>query len=225
MFRELIFVCITPVPFLCLPVDGRADDVQAKLMKVVDIDKSIKAPCIDVMQFLSDRFDLKIQVDADAFVAEKLEVPSKKSIALPLAPGVCIDTILRLELSQVNAVYEVRKDIIVIIPHTFQGMPRSFPPLTETQKRAQKEFLERLTKKRVEFPNVNAPITALLEMITHDQNLLIVLEPTQVGKLAGIKVNFPMGKYTLDEVLRLVVKGTDATYEVHADHVRIVLQP
>ena len=211
------------IVFLCVPIGVRADDIDARLWRRVDIDKTINAPFKDVLQFLTDRFDLKVQFDGDAFVAEKREILNRKLVTLPKAPKVSMDTILRLELAQIGAVYEMRKGAITIVPDVINGQPRPFPNFTDTQKQARKELGERLAKQQVEFStDVNARAADILEFLTESHDTLVMFDLAQKGKAAGKRVQFKKGKYTMEEVLKEVAKVAGAKYEVHPDHVRVI---
>jgi tetratricopeptide (TPR) repeat protein len=94
----------------------RTKDLINKMSKVVDIDKAIEAPLKDVLEFLSDRFDLTLIINDAAFKALEppLENVGETRVKLPKMPGVTLSTVLRLVLSAINGTYLIRRDFIEI---------------------------------------------------------------------------------------------------------------
>jgi len=94
----------------------RTKELAGKLSKVVDIERAIQAPLKDVLEFLSDRFDLTLIVDPAAFKALEPPVDSVEDVPvrLPRMPGVTLSTVLRLVLSPIGGTYLVRRDYIEI---------------------------------------------------------------------------------------------------------------
>jgi tetratricopeptide (TPR) repeat protein len=94
----------------------RTKDLISKMSKVVDIDKAIEAPLKDVLEFLSDRFDLTLIINDAAFKALEppLENVGETRVKLPKMPGVTLSTVLRLVLSAINGTYLIRRDFVEI---------------------------------------------------------------------------------------------------------------
>jgi hypothetical protein len=94
----------------------RTKDLINKMSKVVDIDKAIEAPLKDVLEFLSDRFDLTLIINDPAFKALEppLENVGETRVKLPKMPGVTLSTVLRLVLSAINGTYLIRRDFVEI---------------------------------------------------------------------------------------------------------------
>src|SRR5262245_23845954 len=94
----------------------RTKALSKALSKVVDIERPINASLKDVLEFLSDRFDLTIIVDPVAFKNSDppLENVEETAVKLPKLPGVTLSTVLRLILSPIGGTYLVRRDYIEI---------------------------------------------------------------------------------------------------------------
>jgi hypothetical protein len=226
MFYKAALIPIALVVLGYLPTASRADEAQDKLMKIVDIDKSIEEPLKRVLAYLSDRFDLKIEVDTTAFVAEQGKDPSGLRIWLPKAPGVTLDTVFRLTLPQIQAVYEIREKTIVIVPITNQNKRRQFPPYSDQQVKAAEKLKEKVSNlKMIELdPSIDAPVKDVLEFLSDRYDLTIIVDPTELKDAVEEKVHIEKGEYKLSELLKVVLKGIKATYRIEPDHIRIVRQ-
>ncbi len=87
-----------------------------KLNQPITIEKPLEnVPLRDVLEFLSDKYELTFIVDTQAFNADK-GVPNVEDsqVRLPRMPGVSLATILRFLLSQVQGTYLIRRDYIEI---------------------------------------------------------------------------------------------------------------
>jgi len=227
MSRIAILVSMAMALWLFMPLSSWADDVQEKLVKNVDLDKPFEADLKDVLTFLSDRFDLKIEVDQEAFAIEKRKDPIFFRVASPPMPGVFLDTTLRFMLTQADAVYELRGKSIVVVPNRSKGLPVRFPDYTRAQKeeirKRQKELEDRLLQLRVETGNIDASIKEALEFITDAHKVAILIDP-KIKKIADSNVNLSKGTYTFDELMGQILKNTNATYKIRGDHILIVVE-
>jgi tetratricopeptide (TPR) repeat protein len=94
---------------------GKTKELRDKLNKTVNIEKAIdNAPLRDVIEFLSDKYELTILVDTQAFDQQGQKAVEDAPVKLPKMPGVTLSTVLRLLLSQVNGTYLIRRDYIEI---------------------------------------------------------------------------------------------------------------
>jgi hypothetical protein len=225
MFRAVV-VPIGVIAFAFLTPANRAGEVQDKLMKVVDIDRAIEAPVKDVLAYLSDRFDLKIEVDAAAFAAEKGKDPSRLRIALPKAPGIFIDSIFRLTLPQIQAVYEIRDKTIAIVPDTSRDKRRQFPPYSDKQIKAAEKLQEKVSNlKLIELDNnIDSPVRHVMEFLSDRYNLTIIIDLAELGTAGEEKAHIEKGNYDFKELMTVVLKSIKATYRIEPDHIRIVRQ-
>jgi hypothetical protein len=87
-----------------------------KLAKPVNLEKGIEPNTVlrEALEFISDRYDVTILVDTQAFKAEGVEAIEDQPVKLPKMVGVSLATVLRLLAAQVNATYLVRRDYIEI---------------------------------------------------------------------------------------------------------------
>jgi hypothetical protein len=212
---------------ICAQADSRAQIVETKLVKTVDIDKEIQAPLKDLLEFLGDRFDLAINVDEKAFKSEKRGDPKMARIVLPKLPGVFLETTLQIALAQADAVYKIDGNKILVVPNRAKGVPVRFPSHTEFQKeeakKAQKELADRLRPVKVETEAITAPVKDILEFITYKHNVTLILDP-KCKEIAEKKVRIEKGTYTFHEFMGQMLKDTRATYKIQADHVLILVE-
>jgi hypothetical protein len=98
-----------------------------KMSKVVDIERAIEAPLKDVLEFLSDRFDLTLIINTQAFRALDTPIDNVEEIRvkLPKMPGVALQSVFRLLLSQFNAACVVKRDFVEITTNkAVQDIPK-----------------------------------------------------------------------------------------------------
>jgi hypothetical protein len=95
----------------------RIRELRQKLSQPVTLDKGIEAntPFKDALEFISDRYDLTILVDTNAFkVDNMIESVDDQTVRLPKMVGVSLGTVLRLLAAQVNGTYLIRRDYVEI---------------------------------------------------------------------------------------------------------------
>jgi tetratricopeptide (TPR) repeat protein len=92
--------------------------IRDRLNSPVTLEKPVEnAPLRDVLEYLSDKYELTFIVDTQAF--EQAGVGGGRNVEdsqvrLPKMPGVTLGTIMRFLLSQVNGTYLIRRDYIEI---------------------------------------------------------------------------------------------------------------
>jgi hypothetical protein len=91
--------------------------IRESMSKPVDIDKAIEAPLKDVLEFISDRFNLTLIVNDVAFksLEPPLENVGETHVKLPKMPHVNLYTVLRLVLSGIKGTYIVREGFVEIL--------------------------------------------------------------------------------------------------------------
>jgi hypothetical protein len=91
-------------------------DMKNKLAKPVTLEEGIAAntPLRDALGFLSDRYDITILVDTQAFKAEGNDTVEETPVRLPKMIGVSLATVLRLLTAQANGTFLVRRDYIEV---------------------------------------------------------------------------------------------------------------
>ena len=225
MYRTVVVPLV--IALALVPQYAHGDEIPAILKKRVDIDKAMEVPLKDAVQFLVDKFGWKLEVDYKAFAAEKLNNPKDISIRLPKMPNYFPDTILRMVASQVGGVYEIRKGAAVIVPIQKQGNSRSFPPLIEEQKKAQKELREYVAKREIALntADIEAPLKDIMEFVSDRSGLTIMFDSRRLPKFAEEeRGTIKKGTHSFDEVMKQALKPIKATYVIEPDHIRIVPQ-
>ncbi|MBY0527325.1 MAG: RNA polymerase sigma factor [Gemmataceae bacterium] len=147
---------IAPVPVVqATPApsaeDPRDQELRRKLARNVALDHGIdpNTPFHDVLEFLADRGDLKIQIDDDAFAAAGVDAVQKRPVSLPRVT-LPMETILRLLLRQIEpldgrvAGYRFEKGALVITPvlleiRANERFPRGFAARLFAPVRCEKE--------------------------------------------------------------------------------------
>jgi hypothetical protein len=90
--------------------------IRAQLIKIVDIEREIEAPLKDVLESLSDRFNLKLVINVAAFkeLNPPIENVGEIRTKLPKMQGVSVAAVMRIVLSPFNGTYVVRQGFIEI---------------------------------------------------------------------------------------------------------------
>lgn len=97
------------------PASRNALRIRDKLLQPASIEKPIDgAPLKDVLEFLSEKYDLTFIVDVQAFDRIGKRTVEDEQVRLPKMPGVALGTILRFILAQVNGSLLIRRDYIEI---------------------------------------------------------------------------------------------------------------
>jgi hypothetical protein len=97
------------------PASRNALRIRDKLLQPASIEKPIDgAPLKDVLEFLSEKYELTFIVDTQAFDRIGKRTVEDEQVRLPKMPGVALGTILRFILSQVNGSLIIRRDYIEI---------------------------------------------------------------------------------------------------------------
>jgi hypothetical protein len=106
-----------------------AHELRQKLNHPVTLDKGIgpSATLNDALEFLSDRYDLTIIVDSNAFAAIGVQKAEETSVQLPRMSGVPLSTVLRMLVGQVKGdmyvgTYQINNDYIEITTTYHQFM-------------------------------------------------------------------------------------------------------
>lgn len=97
------------------PASRNALKIRDKLLQPASIEKPIdNAPLKDVLEFLSEKYDLTFIVDVQAFDRIGKRTVEDEMVRLPKMPGVTLGTILRFLLAQVNGSLIIRRDYVEI---------------------------------------------------------------------------------------------------------------
>src|SRR5262245_22284945 len=84
--------------------NGPGQAMREKLATAVTLDKGIdpNTPLKDALEFLSDRYDVTIIVDSNAFAQIGVQKVEEQPVQLPKMSGIPLSTVLRLLLGQVK---------------------------------------------------------------------------------------------------------------------------
>jgi hypothetical protein len=91
-------------------------EMKNKLAEPVTLEQGIAANTSlrDALEFISDRYNVTILIDTQAFKADGNDTVEDTPVRLPKMIGVSLATVLRLLTAQANATYLVRRDYIEI---------------------------------------------------------------------------------------------------------------
>jgi hypothetical protein len=160
-------------------------ELVSKMAMPIDLDKGIDkdTPLRDALEFLSDRYDITMIIDGQAFKDDLEETKiASKPVLLPKMKAVAFGTVLRLLLDQVGGTALIRSDYIEIVPTV----------------RVVREIYQGREGPR--FPLVHAafegtPLDEALERLTAATGVSVVVDPrTERGKetVNALLVNVPL---------------------------------
>src|SRR5438132_2844460 len=116
---HLLAALLGMLALLFSPRLAPADDpLEEKLDKSISLDKPIdkNTPFQDAIEFLSDRFNVRITIDKEAFKKQQVDNVVDLPVHLPRASRVSLALVLRLLASQLHGTYAVKRDRIQIVP-------------------------------------------------------------------------------------------------------------
>jgi hypothetical protein len=222
MIRLLSTVTLLCAALAAFECDGRAADPPAELAKGVDFPKPVEAPLHEVVDLLSREFGLKIEVDLQAFAAEKRNYPKDDQVSIPRIPSISLETALRYALSPAGAVFEIRGKTVVILPNRKQGKAVDFPPHSRAGSQRHKDLLAKIAKPVDIDKDIEAPLKDVLEFLQDRFDFTIALTSAQKNNIGETRVKIQNAKYTLGEMLKITLKQANSTYIVEPDHLRVV---
>src|SRR5262249_25162881 len=124
-------------------------------------------PLRDVIEFLSDRYDLTILVDKMAFRAAGMEAVDELRIELPRMRGVQLGTVLRMLTDQLSGTYIVHDDHV-----EFTTLPRTW--VENWSKPEMPRDPASLRRVNAEFEN--RPLDQALRELANQSGINIVLD-------------------------------------------------
>lgn len=218
----LALAALSATPF------ANAQEVQKKLAKDFAIDRKVQAPFENIIDFVSDLMEAPIVIELSEFKAHNRKVPTDVLITLPKLT-VSADSIIREVLSRVNCVYEVRDQRIVIVPNVFNGKPRRFPLLSQSDEdRVQKTKLT-LRNKKVDIErDIRATLTDVIEFFTDRSGIPISIDDNafraiDCNTVSDIVVELTKSEHVpLKTILNALIKQIKGRYEVMPGYIRIV---
>jgi hypothetical protein len=179
---------------------GPAHKLREKLESKVTLEKGIgpSATLNDALDFLSDRYDVNIIIDTQAFTAIGVQKPEETSVQLPRMTGVSLATVLRLLLGQVkgdmySGTYHIREDYIEVTTTYHQFM--SPAALAETGR-------PNVPSVTVEARGQN--LEEVFANLADTTGINVVLDPRVRERARRVAVGNPLRNVPLDTALRLL---------------------
>lgn len=205
--------------------------VVAKLELPVNLEKPIEQrPLSEILVFFGDRFDLSFDLNSEFISRDNY-------VDLPSITAVNLSIVLQVLADQVGGVFLVSKDGLLLVSSrdaqirlrggNYQAMPSArLNPQPE---------LGALLASKIAIPNgISGRLTKALEKIAlaaeelpgPDVNILIrydLFRAKQMPDIGSRRVKLPAAhEIRIDEALRLLLKGANATYRVEGNVIWIV---
>jgi len=148
----------------------------------VNLERGIdpKSPFKDVIEHFSDRYDITIVVNSDAFRRDGIAEIEMQPITLPPLKGVPLKTVFRMVLAQVNASMIVTPELIEVIPAPVAGLPI-----------VQTSFEDR-------------PLDEILRELSERTDYTVVFDAQKAIEKANLKLTVNFKRVPLDTAVRLV---------------------
>jgi hypothetical protein len=176
--------------------------LRERLSRPVNLEKGIEANTSlrEALEFIGDRYDTTIFVDAQAFKAENLDPIEEMHVHLPRMIGIRLSTILGLLLAQVGADYRVRSDHVEITtwkrtrPEFWTAAERSLAPTVAVE--FEKCSLSEALRELADSSGINivldgragdrakASVTATLNNVPIDTAVLILADMADLRAIA-----------------------------------------
>lgn len=204
-----------------------AKDEPTKFAKKVKFDGIFDAinnpqtPLKDVLEYLSDKYDVKLVLDAQAFKAAQIDdaggLPVAAEKPLPKQDGITLGALVQTVLNRLPTptTYTFQRDRVVIVPVSERV-------LKDIAREHATSPLRPLLAKRIALDKrfeANAKLQDVVDFLRSKHNVPIVL-PDQGGQ-AEIKLPRAAG-VSIEQVLKEVAKQTGAFVLPRADHVLLL---
>ena len=163
---------------------------EEKLDKPFDFEGFENTPLAEVLEFLSDRFNLPIFLNRDAFIALGYEDPSNTKITLPKMKGMKLGQLLDRVVAQAIAAYLVRSSGIEVTT-PIHAMPGEWSSLPRDQ----------LPTGTVVFENW--PLSEAMEELAETTGINIVIDP-RAGDKAKRPLTVRMKNVPVDTLVQLL---------------------
>ena len=227
-FERYAMLAAVIAVLICAPVATSADP--AKVLDSKDnLLKPLEGKFKDMLELLSSRHEIEIVIDQQAFTKREIADFEQTKVTTPKMDEFFVDTMLREVLQQVNAVYEVHGQRVVVVPRSRDGKTHSFPAMTAKQRKAQVELEKRLVKPIVEIEKeFDGDLKDILEFLSDRIEVPIIVDQYAFRSLAGkpdprtTKVQLSPGKDSLPNFLNSLLKQVGGRYQIRSDHLRIL---
>jgi hypothetical protein len=187
---------VAPTPLDQANQASRVREIRGRLAKPVALENGIQANTSlrDALEFMSDRYDLTIFVNTEAFKAANVEMIEDTPVKLPKMLGVNLGTVLQLLTDQVHGTFLIRPDSIEIVPF----------------ERARPEFWQ---EKRTLAPTVNAEFAGraldeALQELSDSSGISVVLDG-RAKKKAKVCVTARLNNVSIDTAVLILADMAD----------------
>jgi hypothetical protein len=176
---------------------NKNQNARKSLEKLVNLDKGIDAPLKDALEFLSDRYNVSLFVDTQAFEALGCQKVEEQPVTLPKMVGVKLSLVLRdllrqMKMDDAHGVYVIR-DGNVTMTTTKHTQPREWVA-------EQRQFAPKVD---VDFDET--PLDDALAEVADVSGINIVLD-SRVGKLALQQLSLNLEQAPADTAVRLLAE-------------------
>jgi hypothetical protein len=174
-----------------------AKAIRERLSTPVTLEKGIEGntPLREALEFISDRYDTTIVVDAHAFKAENMDPIEDVHVHLPRMIGVKLHTILGLLLAQVDATYRIRPSHIEITT-----LKRTRPSSWTAEERGLAPMVD------VEFEK--CPLSEALQQLADSSGINVVLDG-RAGDKAKTSVTATLNNVPIDTAVLILADMAD----------------
>lgn len=205
------------------PEDILRAKLDGQILQAINFDPN--TPLNECLSYLSDAFQLKIDIDRAAFWAKDAMVDVEVlPIKLPKMGGVKLSSVLFLLLDQVDATYELRQNRLVVVPvNPKQALSDRLPSPSTT-------LLAKLqlpTGRAIVF-DANTPLSEGLGYLSDLYQLTFVVDEKafrkveiQEARYQPVRLSTPP-IYSIGFTLKLLLVQLQGTYRVHEEFILVV---
>lgn len=196
--KRLAVTAIVLMSFVACGV--RADDkprrgaqTRTKLLQPITM-PAIEAgtPLRETLQFLSEKFDLSIVLDVDAFRENGLADVGDETIPLPKMQGVRLHTVLLLALARLQGDYYVQPDGVIYV------LPRD---------RAVPHQLRQPVRMELE----KTPLVVAVQELQEQSGFNIVLDSRRAGDKARMPITVQLNNVTVEAAVSILADMAELT--------------
>src|SRR5438552_6297395 len=188
--RRLLAALLGMLALLFSPPSASADNpLEEKLDKPIGLDKPIdKTPLKDVLEFLSDHYDVRITIDKEAF-KNQLKAANVETLPtrLPRLGMVNLGFVLRILASQVQGTYAVKADHIEIVPLAKGKKPakRESKLLHEAAEQTREKLKKPITLEK--GIDANTPLKDVVEFLSDRFDFALIIDVGTFHHQSNIK--------------------------------------
>jgi hypothetical protein len=189
-------------------VAKRTVPLRQKLNEWITVEKGVDpgTPLRDTLNFLGERYDLTILVDAPAFKEAGNEAVEDQPVRLPPLAGVRLDTVLQQIAAQVHGVYLLKGDHIEITTALRAALEVWGPAMNSET--------EQPGRKRPALPLVHTAFTRrtlenALRELADLTGYSVVLDRLRTGEQPKTPVTATLDNVPLDSAVRLLASQAD----------------